>query len=308
MRATSGQDAKVELRTGGVARGRGDGEAGGAIGEQSVELLGVRVTALTRSQLTALVANEVKGGRGGTVIAHHNLHSASLCRQDPALRRFYEQADYVHVDGMSLVAVARLLGLSLRSTHRTTYADWFPELLVFAQREQWRIFYLGSSQASLALGLRRVRTAFPRLQIEGAHGYFDRSGCSAENTERLAMIRDFQPDLLLVGMGMPRQELWIAHNLDQLTAKVILTSGACLDYVADTVPAPPRWAGQLGLEWLFRLLAEPRRLAYRYLFEPWLLVPILVRDLIQYRLGTRGCVPQSDGWTCTALPYRRLPR
>jgi N-acetylglucosaminyldiphosphoundecaprenol N-acetyl-beta-D-mannosaminyltransferase len=83
----------------------------------------------------------------------------------------------------------------------------------------------------------------------------------------------------MVGMGMPRQELWIEANLNAIQANIILATGAVLDYVAGVIPTPPRWSGPLGLEWAFRLAAEPRRLASRYLIEPWTLVPIVLRNL-----------------------------
>jgi len=82
-------------------------------------------------------------------------------------------------------------------------------------------------------------------------------------------IAAFRPDLLMVGMGMPRQEAWVAAHVDALEVPAVLTCGACMDYVAGVVATPPRWAGRVGLEWGFRLIAEPRRLGYRYLVEPW---------------------------------------
>ena len=76
----------------------------------------------------------------------------------------------------------------------------------------------------------------------------------------------------MVGMGMPLQEHWIAENYDKLGNAVILPCGAAIDYFAGAIPTPPRWAGRLGLEWLYRLLAEPTRLWKRYLIEPWFLL------------------------------------
>jgi N-acetylglucosaminyldiphosphoundecaprenol N-acetyl-beta-D-mannosaminyltransferase len=85
-------------------------------------------------------------------------------------------------------------------------------------------------------------------------------------------------------MGMPRQEIWVLNNLEKLHAKVILTCGACMDYIAGEIPTPPRWMGRVGLEWLYRLLSEPGRLWKRYLVEPWFLGGLLVRDLWELRI------------------------
>jgi N-acetylglucosaminyldiphosphoundecaprenol N-acetyl-beta-D-mannosaminyltransferase len=96
----------------------------------------------------------------------------------------------------------------------------------------------------------------------------------------LAAIRSFRPHILMVGMGMPRQEHWILDNLDEIEVRVILTAGACMDYVAGAVPTPPRWMGRWGLEWLFRLGSDPTRLWRRYLIEPWFVFRLFIRDLL----------------------------
>jgi N-acetylglucosaminyldiphosphoundecaprenol N-acetyl-beta-D-mannosaminyltransferase len=79
---------------------------------------------------------------------------------------------------------------------------------------------------------------------------------------------------------MPRQEHWILDNLEQIQTNTILTSGACIDYVAGAVPTPPRWMGKLGLEWLYRLFSEPGRLWKRYLLEPWFVVRLLLQEIL----------------------------
>jgi N-acetylglucosaminyldiphosphoundecaprenol N-acetyl-beta-D-mannosaminyltransferase len=85
----------------------------------------------------------------------------------------------------------------------------------------------------------------------------------------------------MVGMGMPVQEHWILHNFFRLSPAVILAPGACFDYIAGVVPTPPRWMGQIGLEWLFRLASEPRRLWKRYLLEPWPVLGLVLKDFFK---------------------------
>lgn len=86
----------------------------------------------------------------------------------------------------------------------------------------------------------------------------------------------------MVGMGMPFQEHWILDNLEFIQVNAILNAGACFDYVAGAVPVPPRWMGRIGFEWLYRLMNEPGRLAKRYLWEPWFLIPHMVKDMFFY--------------------------
>jgi N-acetylglucosaminyldiphosphoundecaprenol N-acetyl-beta-D-mannosaminyltransferase len=238
-----------------------------------VAVLGVRVHALSQEALTARVAELVRSGRQA-VVAHHNLHSAALCRRDMRLRAFYRDADVVHADGMALVVAARLLGRPLRRAHRTTYADWIGPLIAAAARERWRVFVLGGSPGVSARAAERLRALHPALAIESADGYFEPAGTPLV----VEKIRAFAPHLLFVGMGMPRQELWIREWQEELPACVVLPCGACFDYVAGVVPTPPRILGRTGLEWLYRLAREPRRLWRRYLVEPWSLVGVFARE------------------------------
>ena len=101
-------------------------------------------------------------------------------------------------------------------------------------------------------------------------------------------INQFGSKLLLVGFGAPRQEAWLHAHRDQIDAQAVLTCGACMEYVAGEVSTPPRWMGQVGLEWSFRLFENPRRFAFRYLVEPILLAFMLARNWVGERLGKKA--------------------
>lgn len=247
-------------------------------GAMKYKLLGVQVDALSIPELNSLIAESVKQNRKW-IIANHNLHSLYLYHHYPKMRAFYAKADYTHIDGMPLVLFGKLLGFPLHREQRVTYVDWVNPLMTEAAREGWRIFYLGSKPGIAERGARILRDSFPGLQIGCAHGYIDNSRYSQENLAVLAVIKAYQPHVLMVGMGMPRQEYWIAENLESIHANTILTSGACIDYVAGAIPTPPRWMGRFGLEWLYRLITEPKRLWKRYLLEPWFVVILLLRDI-----------------------------
>ena len=130
----------------------------------------------------------------------------------------------------------------------------------------------------------KLSQTYPGADIRTLPGYFDARPDAAENTSVLADIAGFQPHILFVGMGMPRQERWIAENLDRLPNCVILSVGAAFDYEAGVQSAAPRWMGRAGLEWLYRLLHDPQRLFRRYCIEPWSLLPLIWTDIRQARL------------------------
>ena len=247
-------------------------------------MLDTRVHALTLEQLRILMQITIQNGER-KIFTSHNLHSLYLHRQDDRLRAFYQKADYIRIDGMSVVLIGRVLGLPLRREHRVTYVDWFPVFAAQAALCNWRVFYLGSRPGVAERAAARIRTQYPGLELGTLHGFFDPRRGSSENEQVIATINAFRPHVLMVGMGMPRQQLWVLDNHERLCANVISTSGAALDYVAEEIPTPPRWAGRMGLEWLFRLGAEPGRLARRYLVEPWALVPGITADFLARRIA-----------------------
>jgi N-acetylglucosaminyldiphosphoundecaprenol N-acetyl-beta-D-mannosaminyltransferase len=255
-------------------------ETGAGRKKERHRLLGVQVDALTIDSMNRVIAAAVKK-REKTIIANHNLHSVYLFHHDAKMRSFYESAAYVHIDGMPLVFWGRLLGMDLAAKNRVTYVDWIVPLLKMAAANGWRVFYLGGAAAVTAEAAQRVAADFPGLPQRFHHGFFDLHG--AENKEVLAAINAFRPQLLLVGMGMPRQEHWILDNYEEIAADVVLTAGACFDCLAGVLPTPPRWLGKLGLEWIYRLAHEPRRLWKRYLWEPWFILPLAARDLARRR-------------------------
>lgn len=244
----------------------------------SYELLGVKVDALSIPELNLLIEESIYKNKKW-IIANHNLHSLYLFHKDPKMQAFYAKAEYTHIDGMPLIWIGKLLGFPMKREQRVTYADWIWPLMAEAANQGWRVFYLGSKPGVAEKGVSTLRQKFPGLQIACAHGYFDISRDSQENLATLTAINAYKPHILMVGMGMPRQEHWIAKNLEYIHTNAILTSGACIDYVAGAVPTPPRWMGKLGLEWLYRLLSEPKRLWRRYLLEPWFVGTLFLREI-----------------------------
>ena len=215
------------------------------------------------------------------LVANHNAHSLYLIRRRPELKAFFDAADVVEVDSAPVIAFTRLLGLHSRPFHRCTYLDWRDHFWSLAARNGWRVFYLGGAPGVAAEAARRLGERYPGVRVETQDGYFDMTPGAEEATEALARIASFDPHVLFVGMGMPRQELWIAQNRAALPPCAVFSVGAAFDYEAGAQRAAPRWMGRLGVEWLFRLCVDPRRLAHRYCVEPWFLVPSAIEDVAQ---------------------------
>ena len=187
----------------------------------------------------------------------------------------------IEVDSTPLIWFARLIGLHSRPLHRCTYLDWREHFWSVADRRGWKVLYLGGAPGVAETAVANVAARYPRARILARHGYFDATPGSAENASVVAEVKAFAPDILFVGMGMPRQEAWIMSNLDALPPCVIFSVGAAFDYEAGVQKSAPRWMGKAGLEWLYRLLCDPKRLARRYLYEPWALTPRILADVTQ---------------------------
>jgi N-acetylglucosaminyldiphosphoundecaprenol N-acetyl-beta-D-mannosaminyltransferase len=251
---------------------------------RNYSFLGVKVRAMNFGELVDFVS-QCDDPENPKLIFHHNLHSAYTFKKDPAFRAAYEQAAAVCIDGVPLIWAGRSLGLNLTIEDRITFVDKFEPLLAEAACRKWRVFYLGSSPKVIAAGLPYLRHKNPGLMLEGRHGYFDQTHGGSEGRKVIEEINEFKPHILFVGLGVPRQEYWLAHTFSLLRANAIFTCGATMDYVTGEVRRPPEFIGKLGFYWLFRLFNQPGYLWRRYLVEPWSLLSLWLRDLIKSRRG-----------------------
>jgi N-acetylglucosaminyldiphosphoundecaprenol N-acetyl-beta-D-mannosaminyltransferase len=248
-----------------------------------IDVLGVGVDPITVDELHAEIARLVRAGRLGLVL-NVNAHCLNLCNKDAALRDSLNGADVVFCDGAGVMLAARMLGGRIPA--RITYAAWIWRLADFAAAEGFSLYFLGARPGVAQEAARRLRERYPGLRIVGIrHGYFDHSAGSAENEAILEEINAAAPDILLVGLGMPLQEVWLTQNRQRLDAGVALSGGAAFDYASRRVRRGPRLLTESGLEWLARLVQEPRRLWRRYLLGNPLFLLRVLRQLLRKTTG-----------------------
>ncbi|ANC55015.1 glycosyl transferase [Brevundimonas sp. GW460-12-10-14-LB2] len=253
---------------------------------ERVTILGQSMDLVKPEEVLHHIQQAVRQGEK-SLIANHNLHSLYLMQKRPELGAFYDKADLIEVDSTPLLAFSRALGLHSRGFHRCTYLDWRDHFWSVANRQGWRVLSVGGAPGVGDEAARRLKLRYPEADIAIHHGFFDARPGSSENAAVLDRITAFQPHILFVGMGMPRQELWIAENFERLPDCVILSVGAAFDYEAGAQSPAPRWMGRAGVEWAYRLLHDPKRLFVRYCVEPWTLLPLALRDIRK----TRGRSP-----------------
>ena len=250
-----------------------------------MRVLGAWMDLVKSAEVFHFISEKIASGQK-TIVANHNLHSIHLMQRNADLRAFFEKADLIEVDSIPLIAWARFIGRPSRRFHRCTYLDWRREFWDQASTKGWRVFFVGGKEGVGEQAAEHIRQRCPRIHLGTYHGYFDLNQGSPGNEAVLQEIAAFQPDVLLVGMGMPRQELWILDNFDHLPVCAILPVGGAFDYEAGVQTPAPRWIGQLGAEWIFRLVSRPSRMFARYCVEPWALSSAALHDILGF-LGQR---------------------
>jgi N-acetylglucosaminyldiphosphoundecaprenol N-acetyl-beta-D-mannosaminyltransferase len=220
---------------------------------QRIRLLNTPIDALSLREAVARLQELIAQSRGGLVCTPDTT-ALWRAQKDPSLRAIYEEADLITPDGTGVVWASRLLGMAL--PERVSGIDLLERF--FAGAHTGRVFLLGAAPGVAERAALKLWERYPNLQIVGTHhGYFRPD----ENEQIISLIHQAQPDLVLVGLGVPRQELWMQENREKLNRSVLMGVGGCFDVWAGRLMRAPLSWQRLGLEWLYRLLQEPKRLA-----------------------------------------------
>jgi N-acetylglucosaminyldiphosphoundecaprenol N-acetyl-beta-D-mannosaminyltransferase len=221
------------------------------------------VDQLSTDELLAEIHRSAAVTKHPVLIVSGNARGIVLAQRNPTMRRAYDLADVVRVDGAALALAARMQGVP--AVARSTWADLIWDLAASLEHCGQSLYLIGARSDVLDIAAQRIQRRHPGLRLAGRHhGYFDQSEGSTDSRSLIADLRASEPDVVIVGLGMPRQERWLLDHLDQLPPAVYLTAGAVFDYASGTVRRPPAWMCDHGLEWFGRILVEPRRLLRRY--------------------------------------------
>jgi N-acetylglucosaminyldiphosphoundecaprenol N-acetyl-beta-D-mannosaminyltransferase len=224
----------------------------------------------------------VRSGKGGAVYTP-NVDHVVKAERDGDFRNAYLAADLSLADGMPLVWTSRLLRTPL--PERIAGSDLVGPLVRRAAERGWGIYLLGGAPGDAAAAAGMVERAGAAVVGIDA-GRVDIGADGAEVARAVAeRVRRARPDLVLVGLGAPKQEIWIHRHREVFRPAVALGVGASLAFLAGTQARAPRWMSRSGLEWLHRLAGDPRRLWRRYLVEDVAFLPILLTMVLRRYLG-----------------------
>jgi N-acetylglucosaminyldiphosphoundecaprenol N-acetyl-beta-D-mannosaminyltransferase len=243
----------------------------------SQTIAGVRLLNLALDEVVDALMSAVHRGTR-TRVAFVNADCINIAARDGAYKRCLQDADWVCADGIGMKIAGEILGRRLRANVNGT--DLFPRLCAALAAERRSIYLLGARPGVAEAVAQWAVAAFPGLRLAGARdGYF----AGTQQAEVIAAIRATRPDVLMVAMGAPLQETWIAGNLAETGAMVGIGVGGLFDFYSGRIPRAPLWLRKIGGEWLFRLLQEPRRMWQRYLIGNW---TFLVRILMEKIRGS----------------------
>lgn len=216
-----------------------------------VEVLGVKIDDYSMQE-TVLHIQEAIEKKEKTWVVTANPELIFAAGADARLKQLINRAEFVTPDGVGVVWAANRLGHPV--PERVTGIDLLEALLPAAGEKKWRVFLLGSKPGVAELAARKVAEQHPGMVLQTQHGYFQ----PEEQEKILERIREFKPDLLLVGLGAPRQEFWIASHQDLATVSIGV--GGSFDALAGLNKRASQWIRDIHLEWLYRLLKQPQRL------------------------------------------------
>ena len=234
----------------------------GTIPIERANILGVGVSAIDMGIALAVIDQWI-AYKTAHYVCVTPVHGIMECQADPALRTIYNQAGLVTPDGMPVVWLTRSLGFPRVS--RVYGPDLMLAVCEHSQARSYRHFFFGGAEG-VAEKLAEVLThRYPLLQVAGTYCPPFRSLAPEEDEAIVATINKTKPDIVWVGLGAPKQERWMAEHVNRIPGAVLIGVGAAFDFHTGRKAQAPRWMQHSGLEWLFRLASEPRRLWRRYL-------------------------------------------
>lgn len=224
---------------------------------ERTEILGVSFDAVTKKEAAQRILHMRDTSRSGW-IATVNVAILMTMQTEPDLKRYVDESSLVLADGQPIVWGSRLL--PPRLPERVTGVDLIIYLFEECEKQGRSVYILGGTEEVNSKVLARASREFPQLRIAGSNGYFD----NEEGAHRANLISDFRADILIVGMGAPRQERFIQEHWDAFGVGAAIGVGGSLNILAGTLQRAPQWMQSSGLEWTYRLQQEPRRLFRRY--------------------------------------------
>ena len=228
---------------------------------ETYDILGVQV-AVTNMEKTLQFLEENIEELRGNYICVSNVHTTVMAYENKDYRKIQNNAAAVLPDGKPLSVLERKCG-GLKKAEKVSGPDLMPKVFRLSEKKGYRHFFYGSTEQTLNLLKHNLENRYPHLQITGMYAPPFRQLTEEEDEKIMREINVAAPDFLWVGLGAPKQEIWMAEHKNKISA-VMIGVGAGFDFHAGTIKRAPVWMQRCGLEWLYRLFQDPKRLWKRY--------------------------------------------
>ena len=240
-----------------------------------IQLLNTEIDNISMEEALDRIDAMVQGRKPAYVVTPNLDHIVTIER-DAYFREAYAHADLILADGKPLLWIAKARKTPIRE--KISGSDLFPRLAELAANKGYTMFFLGAGEGIAAQAAEKLKKQYPGLRIAGCYAPpigFEQDRSAVH--EIIQRVQTVNPDILVVGLGTPKQEKFLYRYYKQMGVPVSLGLGASFDFVAGNRKRAPRWMSEHGLEWLYRTLQEPKRLAGRYIKDAVCILPILIK-------------------------------
>ena len=250
-----------------------------------VNVCGIQIDNLTMQEAIREIERLIQEKKPSYVVTPNVDHVVTY-QKDKEFRELYQNADLVLADGVPILWAARFLGTPLKE--KVSGSDLLPLVCAYAARKHWRLLFLGAAEGVAQQAAQELSKKYDNLHIVGVYSPpFGFEKDEDETTQIINLINATKPDVLLVGLGAPKQEKWIYRYRNIHQVPVSIGIGASFDFAAGVLRRAPSWMQHIGLEWFWRFLMEPRRLWKRYFVrDPWFFLLLLGAFLKSLTLST----------------------
>lgn len=245
-------------------------------------IFGVRIDNISYEDAIIKIENFLKEDKIHTIYTP-NPEIVMCARDDVNLKSILDSGDLVTADGIGLIYAAKLKNKPLKG--RVTGYDMSIEMLEIANRENYSIYLLGGEEGVAKKAAKNIEEKYKNIQVVGNHnGFFKGSHTGDKNhKDEMEIIQDINrvdPDIIFVGLGFPRQEIWIDSNKDRIKGKIIIGNGGVIDILGGKANRAPEVWQKLGLEWLYRLIKNPSRIKRQIILPRFMIEVLIKKDVV----------------------------
>jgi len=230
-----------------------------------MKFMNIQIDNLTMSETLSEIDKLIKSNISAYVVTPNVDHMVKL-QTDTELQAVYKNANLILTDGKPLLWIAKLYGTPIKE--KISGSDLFPLLCEMSAQKGYKMFFLGAAEGVAAKAADNLTARYPGLQVVGTYSPpfgFEKDKAEMQKIEK--MIKDSNPDILIVGLGCPKQEKFMYKYRDRLGVPIALGLGASLDFEAGNIKRAPKWMSEHGLEWFYRFCKEPKRMFKRYFVD-----------------------------------------